>query len=128
MQSIFIEKSCILHLWYLCVIGCGPLMRDICAKTQRDTIQRSMPITKCQVVLVCAIICNCLILFYVSHVHNINGEWFEQSRLAAIKQKIAFGKTKNAAKPSRQFESEVTVVFSGMENIDVDHVNQSTPG
>ena len=120
MQSIFIEKSCILYLWYLCVIGCGPLMRDICAKTQRDTIQRSMPITKCQVVLVCAIICNCLILFYVSHVQNINGEWFEQSRLAAIKQKIAFGKTKNAAKPSRQFESEVTVVFLEFEEFEND--------
>ena len=72
---------------------------------------KSMPFTKCQIVLVCAVICNCIILFYVSHVQNINGEWLEQSRLAAIKNKIAFRGENKAS----QFESEVTIVFLEFE-------------
>lgn len=79
-----------------------------------------MSITKCQVLLVCAIICNCLILFYISHVQNISGEWLEQSRLDAIKKKIAIGKSKNAAETSRQFENEVTIVFLEFEEFEND--------
>ena len=79
-----------------------------------------MSITKCQVLLVCAIICNCLILFYISHVQNISGEWLEQGRLEAIKKKIAIGKSKNAAETSRQFENEVTIVFLEFEEFEND--------
>lgn len=92
-------------------------MHGIFTKTRRHNFKKihSMSITKCQVVLVCAIICNCLILFYVSHVQNINGEWFEQGRLAAIKKKIDFREPNSVTDASRQFESEVTVVFLEFE-------------
>lgn len=79
-----------------------------------------MSITKCQIVLVCAIICNCLILFYVSHVQNINGEWFERGQSAAIRKKIIFGKTNHASEASKQFESEVTIVFLEFEEFEND--------
>lgn len=72
---------------------------------------KSMPFTKCQIVLVCAVICNCIILFYVSHVQNINGEWLEHSRLAAIKNKVAFRGGNRAS----LFENEVTIVFLEFE-------------
>lgn len=97
-------------------------MHGIFTKTRRHNFKKihSMSITKCQVVLVCAIICNCLILFYVSHVQNINGEWFEQGRLAAIKKKIDFREPNSVTDASRQFESEVTVVFLEFEEFEND--------
>lgn len=100
----------------------GLPMHAIFTKTQRHNSKKilSMSITKCQVLLVCAIICNCLILFYISHVQNISGEWLEQSRLDTIKKKIAIGKSKNAAETGRQFENEVTIVFLEFEEFEND--------
>ena len=97
-------------------------MHAIFTKTQRHNSKKilSMSITKCQVLLVCAIICNCLILFYISHVQNISGEWLEQSRLDTIKKKIAIGKSNNAAETGRQFENEVTIVFLEFEEFEND--------
>lgn len=79
-------------------------------------IERSMPrINKCQVLLVCAIACNCVILFYISHVQNTNGEWLEQSKLKAIREKISFLGNK-----ATQFENEVTIVLLEFENFEND--------
>lgn len=98
-------------------------MFDIFAETRQHKFQklRFMSITKCQIVLVCALICNCLILFYVSHVHNINGEWLQQSHFVTIKKKIGFGKSNSSAvDSSKQFESEVTIVFLEFEEFEND--------
>lgn len=97
-------------------------MPDIYTDSQRHnfrkirSIERSMPrITKCQVLLVCAIVCNCIVLFYISHVQNINGEWLEQSRLKAIRDKISFRGNRGT-----EFENQVTIVFLEFEEFEND--------
>lgn len=79
-----------------------------------------MPISKCQIVLVCAIIFNCLILFYVSHVHNINGSWLRHKQDAEFKKRIDDGKLNASADSRHEFEKDVTIVFLEFEEFEND--------
>lgn len=97
-------------------------MCDIFAKTRRHKFRSFslMPISKCQIVLVCAIIFNCLILFYVSHVHNINGSWLRHKQDAEFKKRIDDGKLNASADSRHEFEKDVTIVFLEFEEFEND--------
>ena len=76
-----------------------------------------MSLSKCQIALVCGILCNCLILFYVSHVQDIYSGWADQSRFSLIKSKLGI-EANSSKKSNKLFENEVTVLLLEFEEFE----------
>jgi len=83
-----------------------------------------MPITKFQLLLVCAILCNCAVLFYISHVQSTvedpNGHTQLQHHKVAITQDESIARDSSYFHNVRTFESEVTVVIMEFEDFEND--------
>ena len=77
-----------------------------------------MSIPKCHLILVCAILCNCFVLFYISHVQSNFGE--EINIVKALEGVGKVGSTNRRDGNRIDFESEVTIVILEFEEFEND--------
>lgn len=77
-----------------------------------------MSIPKCHLILVCAILCNCFVLFYISHVQSNFGE--EINIVKALEGVGKVGSTNGRDGNRIDFESEVTIVILEFEEFEND--------